>query len=137
MLCTYVTIFFLNQKTAYGVLISDWSSDVCSSDLGTHGPHAIAGQVPQPVLDPRVWLGTMVAVVVGDQRTPHPQIGFRPVLGYVEVVQRLVHRLQRAERPLDLALGAGRGVPYVGLRRPMGETAEGRTRGQECGSQCR
>src|SRR3546814_5319427 len=26
-------IFFFKQKTAYEVLISDWSSDVCSSDL--------------------------------------------------------------------------------------------------------
>src|SRR3546814_1936071 len=26
-------IFFFKQKTAYGVRISDWSSDVCSSDL--------------------------------------------------------------------------------------------------------
>src|SRR3546814_6417053 len=25
---------FLKQKTAYGMCISDWSSDVCSSDLG-------------------------------------------------------------------------------------------------------
>src|SRR3546814_9820001 len=25
--------FFFNQKTAYEMLISDWSSDVCSSDL--------------------------------------------------------------------------------------------------------
>src|SRR3546814_965871 len=25
--------FFFNQKTAYGMRISDWSSDVCSSDL--------------------------------------------------------------------------------------------------------
>src|SRR3546814_8318189 len=25
--------FFFKQKTAYGVRISDWSSDVCSSDL--------------------------------------------------------------------------------------------------------
>src|SRR3546814_7009567 len=28
-----VTIFFFKQKTAYEMLISDWSSDVCSSDL--------------------------------------------------------------------------------------------------------
>src|SRR3546814_10268668 len=28
-----VDIFFFNQKTAYEVRISDWSSDVCSSDL--------------------------------------------------------------------------------------------------------
>src|SRR3546814_15542997 len=28
-----VGVFFFKQKTAYEVLISDWSSDVCSSDL--------------------------------------------------------------------------------------------------------
>src|SRR3546814_3113098 len=27
--------FFFQQKTAYEMRISDWSSDVCSSDLGT------------------------------------------------------------------------------------------------------
>src|SRR3546814_15809178 len=27
------TIFFFKQKTAYELRISDWSSDVCSSDL--------------------------------------------------------------------------------------------------------
>src|SRR3546814_12770276 len=31
----YVTVFFFKQKTAYEMRISDWSSDVCSSDL--HG----------------------------------------------------------------------------------------------------
>src|SRR3546814_7263219 len=31
--CT-VLIFFFKQKTAYEMRISDWSSDVCSSDLG-------------------------------------------------------------------------------------------------------
>src|SRR3546814_2420713 len=39
-LCSYlllcVTIFvFVKQKTAYEMRISDWSSDVCSSDLRT------------------------------------------------------------------------------------------------------
>src|SRR3546814_13997814 len=34
--------FFFKQKTAYEMRISDWSSDVCSSDLlGTVGTHAI------------------------------------------------------------------------------------------------
>src|SRR3546814_3929629 len=32
VLCIYV-IFFFKQKTAYEMRISDWSSDVCSSDL--------------------------------------------------------------------------------------------------------
>src|SRR3546814_17384302 len=37
MLCYYlfivVFVFFFKQKTAYEMRISDWSSDVCSSDL--------------------------------------------------------------------------------------------------------
>src|SRR3546814_10215906 len=32
--CIYVLVFFFKQKTAYEMRISDWSSDVCSSDLG-------------------------------------------------------------------------------------------------------
>src|SRR3546814_10778772 len=46
-------LFFFKQKTAYEMRISDWSSDVCSSDLHkalprarvalhTHMPHATA-----------------------------------------------------------------------------------------------
>src|SRR3546814_8695607 len=30
-----VTFFFFKQKTAYEMRISDWSSDVCSSDLSS------------------------------------------------------------------------------------------------------
>src|SRR3546814_7363133 len=29
----YIVIFFVKQKTAYEMRISDWSSDVCFSDL--------------------------------------------------------------------------------------------------------
>src|SRR3546814_18325543 len=29
----YIVLFFFKQKTAYEMRISDWSSDVCSSDL--------------------------------------------------------------------------------------------------------
>src|SRR3546814_16059569 len=32
-----VFFFFFKQKTAYEMRISDWSSDVCSSDLTGHG----------------------------------------------------------------------------------------------------
>src|SRR3546814_3501341 len=31
--CTLFLFFFFKQKTAYEMRISDWSSDVCSSDL--------------------------------------------------------------------------------------------------------
>src|SRR3546814_6121577 len=33
LLCLCVCLFFFKQKTAYEMRISDWSSDVCSSDL--------------------------------------------------------------------------------------------------------
>src|SRR3546814_3400978 len=33
MLVMWFVIFFFKQKTAYEMRISDWSSDVCSSDL--------------------------------------------------------------------------------------------------------
>src|SRR3546814_3645382 len=33
--------FFFKQKTAYEMRISDWSSDVCSSDLGDATGHSI------------------------------------------------------------------------------------------------
>src|SRR3546814_8509492 len=33
MLMSDCTFFFFKQKTAYEMRISDWSSDVCSSDL--------------------------------------------------------------------------------------------------------
>src|SRR3546814_9009721 len=32
-LCFFLCVFFFKQKTAYEMRISDWSSDVCSSDL--------------------------------------------------------------------------------------------------------
>src|SRR3546814_3874700 len=34
----FIYFFFFKQKTAYDVRISDWSSDVCSSDLPSY-PH--------------------------------------------------------------------------------------------------
>src|SRR3546814_9156676 len=35
-----ICLFFFKQKTAYEMRISDWSSDVCSSDLCSHGAAA-------------------------------------------------------------------------------------------------
>src|SRR3546814_4236641 len=37
LLCVF--FFFFKQKTAYEMRISDWSSDVCSSDLAQVCPH--------------------------------------------------------------------------------------------------
>src|SRR3546814_4456538 len=49
--------FFSKQKTAYGMRISDWSSDVCSSDLLQASANGVAivaskaGGIPEAVRD--------------------------------------------------------------------------------------
>src|SRR3546814_11145610 len=45
--------FFFRQKTAYEMRISDWSSDVCSSDLRVIGLDSLA----------RPWLGDYAAAL--------------------------------------------------------------------------
>src|SRR3546814_1284578 len=45
--------FFFKQKTAYEMRISDWSSDVCSSDLDMAGQqHVLAHHQIEPVALP-------------------------------------------------------------------------------------
>src|SRR3546814_8391673 len=48
--------FFFKQKTAYEMRISDWSSDVCSSDLQARPHHPGTGPPAAEVA--RGWLGT-------------------------------------------------------------------------------
>src|SRR3546814_7145438 len=55
MFCWFCFFFFFKQKTAYEMRISDWSSDVCSSDL--FGDGEFHGR-------PRVVLDTDVAMAV-------------------------------------------------------------------------
>src|SRR3546814_17567967 len=54
--------FFLSQKTAYEVRISDWSSDVCSSDLA--GERAVPADAT----------GAGIGLVVADQRDGAPGV---------------------------------------------------------------
>src|SRR3546814_5090639 len=77
-----IVFFFFNQKTAYEMRISDWSSDVCSSDL----QQGALCQAPLGGLDRR---HHRVALRGADQ-----QVGF---LGDADVVQR-VDQLAQAGR---------------------------------------
>src|SRR3546814_4672905 len=49
MSCVVSCFFFFKQKTAYEMRISDWSSDVCSSDLPPAGD-GTGTQKPDPGL---------------------------------------------------------------------------------------
>src|SRR3546814_6749994 len=50
MLFYFFFFFFFKQKTAYEMRISDWSSDVCSSDLGCGDPGALSATRRSPTL---------------------------------------------------------------------------------------
>src|SRR3546814_7428246 len=71
----FVVIFFFKQMTAYEMRISDWSSDVCSSDLVAGAGDGL-GEVGQPLLGAerddglalRVQLDAEAARVVGAER---------------------------------------------------------------------
>src|SRR3546814_18979615 len=61
-------IFFFKQKTAYEMRISDWSSDVCSSDLITllsHRPAALTLAHPASHCKPVGWLALSTSMVTG------------------------------------------------------------------------
>src|SRR3546814_4118118 len=49
-LCCFLLFFFFKQKTAYEMRISDWSSDVCSSDLRIVIARGNAFDVVAPVI---------------------------------------------------------------------------------------
>src|SRR3546814_9211284 len=66
MSCSYV-VFLFKQKTAYEMRISDWSSDVCSSDLADEDEgadrHQQRGDAARDRVDPRE-----VAPLVGQRQ---------------------------------------------------------------------
>src|SRR3546814_16318974 len=61
--------FFFKQKTAYEMRISDWSSDVCSSDLpGLGARHRQPAHVVGPFAADRAIEVIERAVVIDDRR---------------------------------------------------------------------
>src|SRR3546814_16475729 len=78
-----VSVCFFKQKTAYEMLIGDWSADVCSSDLTPLGEIAILYSV--------AWLGDELAtaaenagfgVIRSDNRALYPRSS--PILRWLE-----------------------------------------------------
>src|SRR3546814_5789068 len=64
----FLFIFFFKQKTAYEMRISDWSSDVCSSDLARGAGSRSLGRRPVPA---RVVRQRRAAGFDGERRVHH------------------------------------------------------------------
>src|SRR3546814_6189588 len=60
-------VFFFKQKTAYEMRISDWSSDVCSSDLLGHGHAAEPEDFAQDQRDDVLLLEEVVEVIFAER----------------------------------------------------------------------
>src|SRR3546814_1488967 len=102
--------FFFKQKTAYEMRISDWSSDVCSSDL-----------IKILLLFPMVHMprGWEAARLRSDHETKEKGASFRPQSQLVAVGRRKIRR----HPPLENAA--------------LHPSSEERRVGNECVSKCR
>src|SRR3546814_8294216 len=85
--------FFFKQKTAYEMRISDWSSDVCSSDLNSR--RAKRG-VMIPSLEPEVSGDALTTCADVDDMLPWPSSAVSRRLPQVQVGKR---RKPRGENP--------------------------------------
>src|SRR3546814_11375915 len=101
--CSAESFFFFKQKTAYEMRISDWSSDVCSSDLAA----IVAGKE----IDPHI--AARIALAAGNAQYP-------------AVVQHVAARIEpampaEARRIRIFSVG---GAVRILFRRDIGEKAE-------------
>src|SRR3546814_18173951 len=109
-----VCVFFVKQKTAYEMRISDWSSDVCSSDLD-----AILRSSPESLAH-IVAADDQIAAVIGAAAHQHMDMGIVcvPVIDGYPV-----------ERCAEIALGvshqfAGAGAQVLHLAGILGREDE-------------
>src|SRR3546814_2975101 len=80
----YILFFFFKHKTAYEMRISDWSSDVCSSDL------AILGR-------PGYWADPTIQTILGNENSERAHAYYDLQLGKIsgEALPRLLESVDR------------------------------------------
>src|SRR3546814_9719242 len=107
----FLVFFFFKQKTAYEMRISDWSSDVCSSDLVRRGQaRVLAGAEAQLARILFLALGRVVA-----------DVGVQALIARPAAELAEFHEFRM------------RGGDVIGLA----ERSEERRVGKECVSKCR
>src|SRR3546814_10577330 len=115
----YNEVFFLKQKTAYEMRISDWSSDVCSSDLvdcpvqvGPLAPHLDVGFIQAPArikatppepAQPLLHLRGVALDPAIDRRMVDRNVAFRQHFLKVAIADRIA--TIPAHRPQDHKIG--------------------------------
>src|SRR3546814_7811258 len=101
--------FFFKQKTEYDMRISDWSSDVCSSDLVPHELSVVAGPASGTLIgdDGGIDLAGAVARIVGIEVSGERRIIGGPVLHSV-ILQTECH--ERAMRKRQAPSVRGRSL---------------------------
>src|SRR3546814_6905788 len=96
-MCLFVCFFFCKQKTAYEMRISDWSSDVCSSDLAVAG-FGCAFDLRLCRLEDR-GIADLGADVIADRDDDHRQPETdAPAPGQEGVSDRVTERTRSEER---------------------------------------
>src|SRR3546814_9526419 len=94
--------FFFKQKTAYEMRISDWSSDVCSSDLqslealtiGDAGQRILFGETLQRVFQ-HATLAHMAQATA--QSSPIEHITYQPIADAIRRVRRFMLEQQDSQ----------------------------------------
>src|SRR3546814_293121 len=113
-------LFFFKQKTAYEVRISDWSSDVCSSDLLRIGGQVGAGDLDDrdaAGLQPRKMRRLMgIALLLQQNRIVTVLPGRRPFALEVTKIQR--GGMRTAHEPHQVRCGQQYPALYSAQRRP-------------------
>src|SRR3546814_2924518 len=105
--------FFFKQKTAYEMRISDWSSDVCSSDLPSYYPADYPEIVAAAKKEGRLLVYSSMTTdqwsgVVAQYRRLYPSITVETLdLGTSEITERYL--AERGSRSEERRVGKGCG----------------------------
>src|SRR5205814_5905543 len=80
VVCAYLFLsvfFFFSSRRRHTRCLSDWSSDVCSSDLGCQSPGAVPGVYDTTVFEPSVLrqFRTALATVCPQPRSEERRVG--------------------------------------------------------------
>src|SRR3546814_15802212 len=116
--CYCLVFFFFKQKTAYEMRISDWSSDVCSSDLG----HAAFQNSHTVEVSGKSYTARNIVIATGSSVTPLPGV---EIDGAVIVDSTGALALPKVPKPLVVIGGGGIGLELGSVWRRLGAKVAG------------